>query len=284
MGRRKFHFLWGKMMINRKTLLASGIAAAMFAASSASALPLQSSNAGAAVQPTFTVPNGMTTLYDQADNASGNGAPVQNFEAGYETYDNEAADDFVVPAGGWTVSTLNMVTTQSTGFTGTETADVTFYTDAGGLPSTTAVCSFAGATATVAAASTTIDLTGGCSLGAGSYWVAVMVNQDFATNGQIFWSNRTVQSNNTGVWRNPGDGFGTGCTNWATTASCDSGGGPVGGGFPDFQFQLIGAVGGGGIPLEPARELPTLSQWSALLAASGLALIGMLGLRRRSRR
>lgn len=276
-------------MVNRKCLLACGIATAIFSMSSAGAVGLQSSNAGAALQPTFNVPNGSTILYDQADNASGNGAPAQNFESAYDAYDSEGADDFVVPAGGWTITSLNMVTTQTAGFVGTEPAAVTFYSDAGGAPSTTAVCSFPAATATVTATTTTVDLTGGCSLGAGTYWVAATVAQDFAggVGGQIFWSNRTVQSNSTGVWRNPNDGFGTGCTDWAATALCDSGTGPVGGGFPDFQFQLVGAVGGGGggdTPYAGATELPTLSQWSVLLAAGGLALLGMFGLRRRSRR
>jgi hypothetical protein len=266
------------MMINRKTLLAGGIATAMFAASSAGAVPLQSSNAGAAIQPTFAMPNGMTLLYDQTDNAAGNGAPVQNFEASFDGYDSEGADDFVVPAGGWTISAINIVSTVGTPLT--TTASVNIYPDAAGLPGAVATCSYPTAAADVTVAGTAITLPSTCAVGAGTYWVAVEVDVPFGSNGQIFWSNRSTQTNGAAAWRNPGDGFGSGCTNWDTMINCGVGGGAS----PDFLFQVVGAVGGGGVPLAPARELPTMSQWSALLAASGLALIGMLGLRRRSRR
>ncbi len=265
-------------MIYRKTLLASGIATAIFAVSSAGAATLQSSHAAAVVQPTFNVPSGSTILYDQTGDASGNGAPAQNFSAASDAYDSEAADDFVVPAGGWTISTVNMVTSTTGPFTGTAPAAVNIYPDAAGMPGASAACSFS-ATATVAAATTTIPLAGGCSLAAGTYWVAVSVQLDFTPNGQIFWSNRNTQTNSLSVWRNPGDGFATGCTNWGTVPACN-----VGGAFPDFQFQILGAIGGGGVPYAPAAALPTMSQWSALLAAGGLALLGLFAVRRRARR
>lgn len=268
-------------MFNRKSLLASGIATAIFAVSGVSAATLQSSHAGSAASPTFNIPFGTTVLYDQTNNPSANGAPVQNFSSSYDAYDSEAADDFVVPAGGWTISSFNMVTTVGSPLT--TTASVNIYPDVAGLPGGAPACSYAAAPANVTTAGTTITLPTTCSLGAGNFWFAVSVDVDFGVAGQIFWSTRNTQSNSIGVWRNPGDGFASGCTNWAPLASC-GGATPVGGGFPDYLFQVVGAVGGGGvIPLEPARELPTLSQWSALLAAGGLALLGLFGVRRRSR-
>lgn len=266
-------------MINRKSLLASGIAAAVFAMSSAGAAVLNNSNAGTAAQPSFPAPaGGSVILYDQTDSAAGNGAPAQNFEAAYDAYDSEGADDFVVPAGGWTIDQVNLVTTVGTPLA--TTASVTFYADAGGVPSGTPSCSYPSAPANVAAGGTTITLPTTCALGAGTYWVAAIVNVDFATNGQLFWSNRSVQSNSLAVWRNPGDGFGSGCTTFTAMTTCGVGGGTN----PDFLFQIVGTVGGGGVPFAPPRELPTLSQWSALVAMGGLALLGMFGLRRRSRR
>ena len=260
-------------------MLASGIATAIFAVSSVSAAPLQTSHASPAVTPTFNIPFGSTVLYDRVGNASGNGAPAQNFSSSYDTYDSEGADDFVVPAGGWTISSFNMVTTITTPLT--TVAAVNIYPDAAGLPGTAPACSYAAAPANVTASGTTITLPTTCSLAAGTYWFAVSVDVDFTVGGQIFWSNRTDQDNSAAVWRNPLDGFVSGCTNWDTLANC-----AVGGSFPDFQFQIVGAVGGGGVvnpPYAGAQELPTMSQWSALLAAGGLALLGLFGVRRRAR-
>ncbi len=267
-------------MILRKTSLAAGIAAAAFTVCSASAAPIVSNHVGAAATPAFPAPNGTSVvLYDQTDSAGTNGFPAQNFETAYDAYDSEGADDFVVPAGGWTVDTVNLVT--STGTPAATTASVSFYPDAGGLPAAAPTCSDAAAAANVTAASTTITLTTPCVLGtAGTYWVAVQVNQNFGTNGQIFWSTRTVQSNSPYAWRNPGDGFASGCTDWAGGAACGVGGGVD----PDALFQIVGVVGGGGGPVQPARELPTLSQWGLMLGAAGLALLGLFGVRRRASR
>lgn len=266
-------------MINRKNLLASGVAAAVFAMSSAGIAAPVASNPGSAVQPNFPAPNGVSVvLYDQTDNAAGNGFPVQNFESGYDAYDSEGADDFVVPAGGWTIDTVNIVSTVGTPLA--TTATVNIYPDAGGLPAAAASCSSPGAAANVTATDTTITLNAPCALGAGTYWVAVQVDVNFATNGQIFWSNRTTQTGNEAVWVNPGDGFGSGCTVFTPVTTCGVGGGTN----PDQLFQIVGTVGGGGTPLAPARELPTLGQWSMMLGAFGLAMLGMFGLRRRSRR
>lgn len=267
-------------MINRKSVLACGIAAAIFTVSSAGAASLERSHVGVSGQPNFHTPNGSTILFDQTGNPSTNSTTAQNFSSSYDSYDNEAADDFVVPAGGWSVNAVNILSTTSAGFTGATTAVVNFYPDAGGVPGATATCSYPAAPAIVDAASTSITLPTGCALAAGTYWVGVSVTLDFDPDGQIYWTNDTVGSLSDSVWRNPGDAFATGCTDWDTLAACGVGGGVD----PGESFQLLGTVGGGGTPLAEARELPTLSQWSALLAASGLALVGLFGVRRRSRR
>ena len=266
-------------MINRKTLLASGIAAAIFAVSTAGAAPVASTT-NVAVQPVFNTPSGSTVLFDQTANPGTNGAPAQNFSSSYDSYDNEAADDFVVPAGGWTISSVNIISSGTAGFTGATPAAVTIYPDAGGMPGATPACSYPTAAATVTASSTSIALPSGCSLGAGTYWVGISIDFNFVTQGQFFWSTQTSGSGNLAVWRNPGDGFALGCTNWGTLPAC----GVAGGVESAMGFQLLGAVGGGGVPYEPAVALPTMSQWSALLAAGGLALLGLFGVRRRARR
>lgn len=263
-------------MISRKKLLV-GAVAAVLSVSAAGAATLQKSHPGAPQAISFTQVTTASVLYDQTSNASGDGAPIQNFESSFDAYDAEGADDFVVPAGGWTLTEVDLVTSTSTGFTGATTATVTIYPDAAGMPGSTPACSFPGSSATVGASTTAIPLGGGCSLGQGTYWVAVQIDLDFGTSGQIFWSNRSTQSNSAGVWRNPGDGFGLGCTSWGAQTSCGVGGGAS----PDFLFQLVGDVGGGTPPLPAYTPVPTMGQWGAALGVAGLGLLGLFGLRRR---
>ncbi|HSM51002.1 MAG TPA: DUF11 domain-containing protein [Thermoanaerobaculia bacterium] len=177
-------------------------------------------------------------LYDQTNNASGNGAPVQDFEASFDAYDCDAADDFVITdATGWDVEQVVIVGTQSSGGTPTS-VDVTFYADSATFPGAV-VCSYPGL---IPAGSTTMTVTlpTVCELPQGTFWLGFQVNQNFGGgNGQVFWSNRTTQSGSGGVWRNPLDGFGSGCTSWGRQTTCGVGGGTN----PDFLFQILGEVG-----------------------------------------
>jgi hypothetical protein len=177
-------------------------------------------------------------LYDQTDNAAGNGAPDQDFEAGFDAYDAEGADDFVVAAPGWGIDRVVTVGTYST--TGPcVNMDVVFYPDAGTLPGAAPVCSYLNVVPTSdTAGSLTLDLPSTCSLPPGTYWVALQCQLDFGVGGQHFWSNRSTQSNSGSVWRNPNDGFATGCVNWDRQTTCGVGGGLS----PDFLFQIWGAA------------------------------------------
>jgi len=49
-------------------------------------------------------------LYSQLDSPTTDAAVSQNFEADFDAFDSELADDFVVPAGGgWAVDTVSVV-------------------------------------------------------------------------------------------------------------------------------------------------------------------------------
>lgn len=50
-------------------------------------------------------PSSFAVLYDQSTSVNAN-ATSQNFEAVYDAYDNQAADDFVVAGSGWNVTTV----------------------------------------------------------------------------------------------------------------------------------------------------------------------------------
>ena len=194
-------------------------------------------------QETGVLPQSPTgVLYDQTSNSAGNGAPDQDFETSFDAYDSEGADDFVVPAGTmWSVDGVNIV-----GTTGGNSAsvDVAFYADNATFPAAAPTCSYPGLTTFTGSGSLSITLPTTCDLGEGNWWVAIQVNQDYGTSGQHFWSNRSVQSNNGAVWRNPGDGFATGCIAWDRMITCGVGGGAS----PDFLFQILGTAGPVAVP------------------------------------
>lgn len=226
-----------------------------------------------------TVPEGPVLLYDQTDNPSGNGAPDQNFEAAFDIYDSEAGDDFEVTfADGWTIDQVTTVGTQSTGGSATS-VDVFFYGDAAGFPDTGAGanCSYLGVVPTSqTAGSYVVDLPTSCILPTGFFWLTMISNQTFGGgNGQHFWSNRTTQNFSGGVWRNPGDGFGSGCTDFDRQTTCGVGGGTN----PDFLFQLLGAEGGAGgggggdVLAIPTLDVVGLIALLALLAGAALFLM-----------
>ena len=146
----------------------------------------------------------------------------QDFEPAFDTYDNQAADDFVVPGGQtWTVEGVDVDGQYSTSGPATS-FNVYFYTNGGGNLPGTLVATRAGSSYTPgpAAGDAVITLASGVTLAEGTYWVSVQADQNFTNTGQWFWSNRSVTTNTGAAWQNPGDGFGTGCTAWGRKTTC----------------------------------------------------------------
>src|SRR5215210_1121920 len=61
--------------------------------------------------PTTPGPSGpATVLYDQFNSPGANATSSQHYEGSFSTYDEELADDFVVPAGQtWSVTTVDVL-------------------------------------------------------------------------------------------------------------------------------------------------------------------------------
>jgi uncharacterized repeat protein (TIGR01451 family) len=135
------------------------------------------------------------------------------------------------------------VGTQSTGGV-PASVDVAFYANSAGggdpdLPGAVE-CSYPGLIP-IGTASLTLNLPAPCILTMGPHWVGIQVNQNFGGGGgQHFWSNRTAQTGSEGTWRNPGNGFATGCTTFMPQTVCGVGGSVN----PDFLFQILGQIGG----------------------------------------
>ena len=162
----------------------------------------------------------LVVLYDQTDNGSGASYTAQNFETGYDAYDAMGADDFVIPGGdGWEIQEVYVGGGYWNGFGPITSANVWFYQDAGGLPGAQVFAALA-APIVDAGGPVTITLSPPATLPSGHYWMAIQGNLDFAVGGQWGWEGRLVQSNDPGLFQNPGNGFGTGCVTWAPLSTC----------------------------------------------------------------
>lgn len=158
-------------------------------------------------------------LYDQTGNPSGNGFTAQNFEAGFDVYDAEAADDFVVPAGGWAIKKVSLNGVYYNGAGPMSSVNIAIYKKTGGLPGAVK-CSAPNVVPTDDGLGNIVAKIPKCKLKKGSYFLVANANMDFAVGGQWGWSAETVQSNGPALWQNPGDGFLTGCTAWSNMATC----------------------------------------------------------------
>ncbi len=173
-------------------------------------------------------------LYDQMNNTTTSGALAIYDLDDPETWAVQAADDFVVPANQiWQVHTVF-----AGGFYGSyinppQGVNVFFYADDGGLPGDELYTYPSLPITTDDQGNLTIDLATPAELTEGTYWVSVQPRMDFFSDGRWFWFMESVQTNSEFAWRNPGDGYSTGCDTWGSSSDC---------GFtqPDLTFQIIG--------------------------------------------
>ena len=181
----------------------------------------------------------LNVLYDQTDGAATTGTRSQNFEAASSSFDLQAADDFVVPAGHtWTIQQVNVQGLYFNGPGSASSVNVTFYSDSANLPGVAVSGgTYANVPVTDNGGNFTITLPSRCVLSAGTYWVSVRANMNYNTGGQWAWRDRTVLSNSGAVWQNPGGGLASVCApSWGRKTDC------VAGAAPDNIFQLLGTM------------------------------------------
>jgi hypothetical protein len=209
-------------------------------------------------------PSRAAVLYSQLDSGLGSNAAVasQNFEAALDAFDSQGADDFAIPSGtSWHITELFVDGFLSSGgIVPVTSVNVFVYADSAGAPGAlftsddAASAADAGGDLTIA-----VDLT----LPSGVWWLSVQANLDFSTGGQWFWLRREPATDGQGHWRNPGDGFSSGATDWTA--------------FPDLSFITT-----------ESSDLLFEVRGTAVSAPSTLALIGIgaagwVGLARRRR-
>src|SRR5437870_3426661 len=172
-------------------------------------------------------------LYDQYDNDLNNGI-VSADRTDDPPLSAEAADNFVVPGGQtWTITEVDI--RSPAGFPTPTSFAVHFYTDASGLPGTEVYV--ATGLAVTGNPDYIITLTTPAVLTSGTYWVSAVGT---ITGFNWYWEGRSVTSNGFATaWRNPGGGYGLGCTDWARLQDC------LGFSWPDQMFRIVGTIGGG---------------------------------------
>ena len=237
-----------------KTLLLGAAAALILSAGSASAAshPSMMVKGHAPHFNLFPGGKGAKTLYDQTSAVGSNGVDSQNFESTYAAYDDQGADDFVVPSGAtWTVTEVDAPGIYYNGSGPASSENVIFYSDGKGEPGKAvkggAVNNVkgkdSGGSFTISLGKKGVTLAGGGKPGkkgkGTTYWVSVVANCSFGGGcGQWGWSTSTKMHGNGAQWQNPGGGFGV-CPTWGPITTCISGDTD-----PDFAFVLKGTSKG----------------------------------------
>ncbi len=249
---------------------------------------------GAAAQPeapTSTAPiagsmapyeGSLVVLYDQTNNPGANSITSQDFEAASDAFDNQAADDFIVPASVyWSIEQVEVAGAYFNGTGPAPTVNVFFYDNATTLPGTQ-VYSALGVVPTNVNGSFTIALTLPAVLPSGTYWVSVQAVMSFSAGGQWGWTDSHGPVQQRLRLAQPGRRL------WhsmhelaaARVATCAVGT------QPDLIYRLSGtiqpptAVTLSGVTAAsdlPAQAIPL----AALPAVSGLALAAAYALRRK---
>jgi hypothetical protein len=215
--------------------LAIGVAVAVSTAGASRPISPTGAAAHGTAAPAPNIPDTLVTLVDNNNNDSGVGISSQNFEASFDAYDDQAADDFKVPVGHkWKVKKVIVTGVYYNGSGPAVSENVFFYKKSGTLPgilkaefdNVVGVDNGTGSF-TISLPSNAV-LSGGLTGSGKTYWVSVQVNMDFNSGGQWGWEGSLNTLGNPDAWQNPGNGFGTGCTTWGVETSCigDFGQGP----------------------------------------------------------
>lgn len=193
----------------------------------------------AGVPAPLPAPVGGEVLYDQTGDPDDENFPSQTFEEAYGAFNSQGADDFVVPEGvTWNVAQVDVLGRYGEDQGPASVVGVYFYADDSGRPGDVIV---AYSDVAVEDPDTTgtfaVELPSVLTLTEGVFWVSVVVDMDRVPDGQWYWNKQaTAEPLSAEIhWRNPGDGFDTGCTDWsALVTECGDEGGH------DASFRLLG--------------------------------------------
>lgn len=175
--------------------------------------------------------NGSVTLYDQTSNDAGIATISDGFDSGeFDSYDNQAADDFTVPSGSkWKIKEVDVTGLYWNGSGPADAVSVFFYKNrfdkkkGYDLPGRE-VASIPNATFSdmTGYGSFAIKLgTKGPKLSPGVYWVSVQAQMNFTGGeGEWGWENQTSSEGYKAAWRNYGCTSNCVCPTWLPEDVC----------------------------------------------------------------
>jgi hypothetical protein len=181
-------------------------------------------------------------LYNQYNNPGANALTSQNFEAIYDSYDSFLADDFMAGTNqAWRITGVDVDGQYSVPGGPADSFNVFIHrNDPTNLPKEPAAITRLNQAYTLIGTNTfRITISPPMFIprvGNRHLWISVQANMDAATNGQWFWTDRSVQSNTGAAWKNPGGGFGVGCLTYADMNGC------LGTADPDLMFRISGLI------------------------------------------
>ena len=222
--------------MNKSKLLAAAAALAL-CAGGASAAPTVSFSGKSSP---FQIPENAKVLYNQNSNYAGEAIDSQNLGSPFSAYDDQAADDFVVPEGVmWTITEVDVSGQYFGGPGPARSENVIFYRNNNGYPGRRLRDGrFNRLEGVEGRGNFAITLPNqGLTLKPGTYWVSVIANLHFdkSTGGEWGWDVSSVQHGNQAVWRNPCLGCWGECGDaWGTIEDCVNASGP------DLMFDLQG--------------------------------------------
>jgi hypothetical protein len=160
--------------------------------------------------------------YDQLVQDTGLSNVSDKYEAKYRVYDSRAADDFVLTTS-CRIRSVDVIGTFFDGIGPAESEQVTFSVDDGGTPGAKIANQRVIGTYDVGGGSFHLMLHRPVVLAPGTYWLSVLANMIFDESGQWGWNSLDHQVGALPVWKNPLDGFETGCTTYQPLFSCVGG-------------------------------------------------------------
>jgi len=177
----------------------------------------------------------LKVLYNQNSNDTGESVDSQSFESSFSAYDDQGADDFVVPSGSiWKIREVDVTGVYFNGSGPAASENIFFYKDDRGEPGKQIASASNLNGKHDASGSFAIEVPT-VTLKAGTYWVSVQANCSFEGGcGEWGWEVSSVQHGNQAEWRNPNEHMG-GCPSWGPIETCVNASGP------DFMFRLRGS-------------------------------------------
>jgi hypothetical protein len=187
-------------------------------------------------------PTGTDVLYAQFEGMVSTAVISQDFPVASNVLDAQAADDFSVPFGeSWQINAIDAAYARGGDgtYAGVGIHVFFFENGVGGQPGSLVATALSQAYTSgfdSGMETVSIVLASPVTLPAGSYWLSLQADEPYG--GYWYWRGYRPQVGQGAMWRNPLDGYSSGCTTWTDLGGC----------FdteldPDLQFRLRGTRG-----------------------------------------